>query len=56
MIVMNDIGDIANSFGHHPDLSVFSFKNVKIEIRTVKCNGLTSDDMSLAKIIDAYLD
>ena len=52
--LMNDIGDIANSFGHHPDMSVFNWKNVKIELYTFKCNGLTDDDMTLARLIDDY--
>jgi pterin-4a-carbinolamine dehydratase len=47
------VGEMAESFGHHPDLSIKSWNQIYMTIYTYKVNGLTSDDFTLAKLIDS---
>jgi 4a-hydroxytetrahydrobiopterin dehydratase len=43
----NQIGEIAESFGHHPDIYL-TWGKVRLQIFTHKVNGLTKDDFVLA--------
>jgi 4a-hydroxytetrahydrobiopterin dehydratase len=44
---VNQIGEVAESEGHHPDLAL-SWGSVGVEIYTHKVNGLTESDFILA--------
>ena len=48
----NQVGEIAEKEGHHPDL-VLSYGKVKIQIWTHKIGGLSENDFILASKIDA---
>ncbi|KAM9982753.1 hypothetical protein ACTFIZ_007283 [Dictyostelium cf. discoideum] len=46
---LNDISKIADEEGHHPDISIESFWNLKITIYTHFINDLTENDYILAR-------
>lgn len=46
------VGHLAETEGHHPDLHLVGWNNVKIEIWTHACGGLTENDFILAAKID----
>jgi pterin-4a-carbinolamine dehydratase len=45
-------GIVAETFGHHPDIHLTSYRNVEIVIFTHSLGGLTDNDFALAKAID----
>ncbi|KAK8937225.1 hypothetical protein KSP39_PZI012386 [Platanthera zijinensis] len=47
------VTDIAEAEGHHPDLHLFGWNNVKIEIWTHTVGGLTENDFILAAKINS---
>lgn len=51
MIFINQVADIAESEGHHPDIHVY-YNKVKIELMTHEVNGLTENDFIIATKID----
>ncbi|XP_038722158.1 pterin-4-alpha-carbinolamine dehydratase 2, mitochondrial-like [Tripterygium wilfordii] len=46
------VGDVAEAEGHHPDLHLVGWNNVKIEICTHAAGGLTENDFILAAKIN----
>ena len=50
----NRVGDIAESEGHHPDMTV-SYGKVVIELFTHAVSGLSENDFILAAKIDALV-
>ena len=55
---LNAIGKIAERENHHPDFHLTSYRNVEIILYTHSLGGLTVNDISVAKMIDAevYFD
>lgn len=51
----NDVGEIAEEQGHHPDLHL-SWGKLRVEIWTHKIDGLTESDFVLAAKIDRAFD
>lgn len=51
MIFINQVADIAEGEGHHPDIHVY-YNKVKIELITHEVNGLTENDFIIATKID----
>ena len=51
LLLANQIGELAETEGHHPDLLV-SWGELKIELWTHKVDGLTEADFVLAAKID----
>ena len=49
---INKVGDIAESEGHHPDIRLFDYKNVEIELSTHAVGGLSENDFILAAKIE----
>jgi 4a-hydroxytetrahydrobiopterin dehydratase len=49
---INAIGRVAEEESHHPDLHITNYRNVEVVIYTHKLNGVTENDISLAKLID----
>ncbi|XP_010243692.1 PREDICTED: uncharacterized protein LOC104587686 isoform X2 [Nelumbo nucifera] len=47
------VADVAEAEGHHPDLHLVGWNNVKIEIWTHSVGGLTENDFILASKISA---
>ncbi len=53
---VNKIVSVAEKLKHHPDVEVFSYKNVKIKLTTHDDgNKITEKDIELAKEIDKFL-
>ncbi len=49
---VNEIGDIAEQEGHHPNIEL-SYGKVKITFWTHKVDGLTASDFTMAEHVDA---
>lgn len=49
---VNKVGEIAESEEHHPDIAIFDYKKVRIELSTHAINGLSENDFILAAKID----
>ena len=49
---VDDVAEIAEEEHHHPDIRIFSYKNVEISLTTHGENGLTDKDYRLAAKID----
>ena len=54
--LFNEIAVIAESMNHHPDLRIYSYKFLSIEIYTHDTNSITQKDHDLAKEIDVLLE
>jgi len=52
MDFFNQVAEIAEEEGHHPDLHVVGYRNVTIEIWTHAIGGLSENDFILAAKID----
>ncbi len=53
---INRIAAIAETQNHHPDLKIYDYKNVFIEISTHEVDGLTYKDFDLAKEVEKLVD
>lgn len=49
---LNQVGQLAEQEGHHPDLHLTGYRNVAIVISTHAVGGLTENDFILAAKID----
>jgi 4a-hydroxytetrahydrobiopterin dehydratase len=49
---VNKVGEIAEEMDHHPDISLFGYKKVKITLTTHKEGEITELDYGLAEKID----
>jgi 4a-hydroxytetrahydrobiopterin dehydratase len=54
--LVNQIADLAEKEGHHPDLNIHGYKNLTITIFTHKINGLWDSDFILAAKIDELIN
>ena len=52
---MNEVGRIAETEGHHPDIKLHDYKEVTIRISTHAIDGLSENDFILAAKIDELL-
>ncbi|MEM1453418.1 MAG: 4a-hydroxytetrahydrobiopterin dehydratase [Planctomycetota bacterium] len=50
------IGAVAEEENHHPDLTLSDYRNVTIAMSTHDVDGLSGNDFSLARRIDALID
>jgi 4a-hydroxytetrahydrobiopterin dehydratase len=46
--LVNRIGEIAESEGHHPDLSIHGWNRVRVDLVTHSIGGLSENDFILA--------
>jgi len=53
MKFLNAVADLAEQEGHHPDLHLEGYRNVRIELTTHAIGGLSENDFILAAKIDA---
>jgi 4a-hydroxytetrahydrobiopterin dehydratase len=53
---VNEIGKLAEDQGHHPDINLHSFKNVKLTLYTHAIGGLSRNDFILAARIDKIIE
>lgn len=52
---VNNVGAVAEAEGHHPDINLFDYKNVRITLSTHAIDGLSDNDFILAAKIDGTL-
>ena len=50
--VLNDIGEIAEREGHHPDLHLTEYRKVQINVWTHSLEGISLNDILLCEMID----
>ncbi len=55
MELLNKIAEIAESEGHHPDLHLTGYRNLRIELTTHAIGGLSENDFIVAAKIDQLL-
>lgn len=53
---VNAIAALAQDEGHHPNLYVYAYKHLRIELSTHAIGGLSVNDFILAAKIDALLE
>lgn len=53
---INRVADIAETEGHHPDISLFGWNNVKLVLFTHAIDGLHENDFILAAKIDVAVN
>jgi len=53
MSFFNMAGEIAESEGHHPDLHLTGYRNVRVVLSTHAVGGLTLPDLVIAAKLDA---
>jgi 4a-hydroxytetrahydrobiopterin dehydratase len=52
---INKIGEIAESEGHHPDLHLTGYRNLRVDLTTHAVGGLSENDFIVAAKIDEAL-
>eukprot|EP00611_Tribonema_gayanum_P005129 TRINITY_DN1439_c0_g1_i1.p1 TRINITY_DN1439_c0_g1~~TRINITY_DN1439_c0_g1_i1.p1 ORF type:complete len:135 (-),score=12.36 TRINITY_DN1439_c0_g1_i1:231-635(-) len=52
MAFLNRVAQVAEAEGHHPDIHITSYREVKIELYTHSVGGVTENDLILARRID----
>lgn len=52
MAFLNKVATIAESEGHHPDFTLYSYKKVRVVLWTHSVQGLTENDFIVAAKID----
>ncbi len=53
IVFIGAIGQLAEAANHHPDLRLFGYKHITIELTTHSAGGLTRRDFELARQIQA---
>ncbi len=56
LALLNKIAVAAESMNHHPDLKIYSYRFLSIEIYTHDTNSITLKDYELSKQIDEILN
>ena len=56
LALLNKIAMISESINHHPDMKIFSYKFLSIEVYTHDTNSISAKDYELAEAIDQILD
>lgn len=49
---VNKVGELAEDEGHHPNIYIYDYKKVRLELWTHKIGGLHQNDFILASKID----
>ena len=49
---VDEVGELAEREGHHPDLLLHGYKNVRVTLSTHAVGGLTENDFILAAKVD----
>ena len=55
LAILNEIAVTAESMNHHPDMKIYSYRFLSIEIYTHDTNSITQKDYDLSKQIDLIL-
>lgn len=52
IVFVNDVAQLAEEEGHHPDIMIHSYNKVRVDLTTYAMNGLSENDFILAAKID----
>ena len=52
LALLNKIAVIAESMNHHPDMKIFNYKHLSIEVYSHDTNSVTAKDYELTRKID----
>lgn len=52
MKFVNKVADLAEEKNHHPDIKIFNYRNVTINLSTHSAGGVTQKDLEFARQID----
>lgn len=55
VLFVDQIAEIAEEIGHHPDILIHSYNKVKIMLSTHKAAGITEKDFELASLIEQLI-
>ena len=55
LALLNKIAVLAESMNHHPDMKIYNYRFLSIEIYTHDTNSITQKDYDLSKQIDLVL-
>lgn len=50
---INKVKDIAEAENHHPDLSLYEYRNLRIDLSTHAIGGLSENDFIVAAKVDS---
>lgn len=53
---LNEISEIADKLNHHPDFSVYDYRNIRFELFTHDSSAITQKDYDLAAEIDRIFE
>ncbi len=53
MLLVNAIAHLAEVANHHPDLRIYSYKNLDVSLKTHDPDGITDLDFALLRQIEA---
>ena len=56
LALLNKIAVIAERINHHPDMKIFNYKHLSIEVYSHDTNSITAKDYELTEEIDLVLD
>lgn len=56
MGIANQVAELAEAEGHHPDLHITGYRKLKIDLTTHAIGGLSENDFILAAKIDQLFD
>ena len=56
LLLFNEIATIAEKLNHHPDVKIYSYRFLSIEVYSHETNSITPKDYELAERIDHVLD
>ncbi|MDO9408670.1 4a-hydroxytetrahydrobiopterin dehydratase [Patulibacter sp.] len=49
---VNAVGGLAEAQGHHPDITLHDFNQVRLRLSTHSAGGVTENDLELAERVD----
>jgi 4a-hydroxytetrahydrobiopterin dehydratase len=52
---VNKVGEVANAEDHHPDIRIYGYRNVDLELSTHSIGGLSQNDFIMAAKINALV-
>lgn len=55
LLFVNDVGKLAENEGHHPDIEIYNWNKVRIQLSTHAIDGLSENDFILASKIDRII-
>lgn len=55
MKFLNQVANIAETEGHHPDMLIHAYRRVRVELATHAAGGITENDIIMAAKIDRII-